>query len=131
MIDNSGYVPRIVNASAELLAKNASQYIFISSISAYGENPAEGGDENTKLATLADPTVETMGDQFQNYGGLKVLCEQAALAAFPNKKTWTRLQKNGMRADFSWDRSAGEYVKMYQALRRRNAANRPASKRQR
>ncbi len=37
----------------------------------------------------------------------------AALAAYPNKKIWTRLQKNGMRADFSWDRSAGEYVKMY------------------
>jgi len=55
----------------------------------------------------------------------------AALAAYPNKKIWTRLQKNGMRADFSWDRSAGEYVKMYQGLRRRNAANRPASKRQR
>jgi starch synthase len=42
----------------------------------------------------------------------------AALAAYPNKKVWTRLQKNGMRADFSWDRSAGEYVKMYQRLRR-------------
>ena len=55
----------------------------------------------------------------------------AALTAYPNKRIWTRLQKNGMRADFSWDRSAGEYVKMYRALRRRNAANRPASKRQR
>jgi starch synthase len=42
----------------------------------------------------------------------------AALAAYPNKKVWTRLQKNGMRADFSWDRSAAEYVKMYQRLRR-------------
>jgi starch synthase len=40
----------------------------------------------------------------------------AALAAFPNKKVWTRLQKNGMRADFSWGRSAGEYVKMYRRL---------------
>jgi hypothetical protein len=40
----------------------------------------------------------------------------AALAAYPNKKVWTRLQQNGMRADFSWDRSAGEYVKMYQRL---------------
>jgi starch synthase len=55
----------------------------------------------------------------------------AALAAYPNRKIWTRLQKNGMRADFSWDRSAGEYVKMYRALGRRNAATRPASKRQR
>ncbi len=40
----------------------------------------------------------------------------AALAAFPNKKVWTRLQKNGMRADFSWGRSAAEYVKMYRRL---------------
>ena len=55
----------------------------------------------------------------------------AALAAYPNKKTWTRLQKNGMRADFSWGRSAGEYVKMYQRLTRRNAGTRPASKKQR
>ncbi len=45
----------------------------------------------------------------------------AALAAYPNKKVWTRLQKNGMRADFSWDRSAGEYVKLYRRLRLRNA----------
>lgn len=36
-----------------------------------------------------------------------------ALGAFPNKKLWTRLQKNGMKADFSWDRSAAEYVKLY------------------
>ena len=40
----------------------------------------------------------------------------AALAAYPNKKIWTRLQRNGMRVDFSWDRSAGEYVKMYKRL---------------
>jgi starch synthase len=44
---------------------------------------------------------------------------RAALAVYPNKKLWTRLQKNGMKADFSWDRSAGEYVKMYQRLRPR------------
>ena len=42
---------------------------------------------------------------------------RAALAAYPNRKIWTRLQKNGMRADFSWERSAGEYVKMYKRLR--------------
>jgi len=54
----------------------------------------------------------------------------AALAAFPNKKVWTRLQKNGMRADFSWDRSAGEYVKIYRRVAPRNPARRAASKRQ-
>jgi starch synthase len=53
----------------------------------------------------------------------------AALAAFANRKVWTRLQKNGMRADFSWDRSAREYVKMYRRLTPRNPARRAASKR--
>lgn len=92
VIDNSGYFPRMVKASAELLAKTCKQYIFISSISAYDEGsiPAIGGDETVKLATLADPTVETMGAQFENYGGLKVLCEKAAAAAFPGRATIVR-----------------------------------------
>jgi starch synthase len=48
---------------------------------------------------------------------------RAALSVYPNKKLWTRLQKNGMKADFSWDRSAGEYVKMYKkASRNRRTA---------
>jgi starch synthase len=54
----------------------------------------------------------------------------AALSAYPDKKIWTRLQRNGMRADFSWGRSAGEYVKMYRKLSRRNAKAPAASKRQ-
>jgi 2'-hydroxyisoflavone reductase len=92
VIDNSGYFPRMVKASAELLAKNASRYIFISSISAYDEKstPATGGDETVKLATMADPTVEEMGKEFQNYGPLKVLCEQAAEAAFPGRAAIVR-----------------------------------------
>jgi starch synthase len=54
----------------------------------------------------------------------------AALAAYPHKKVWTRLQKNGMKADFSWDRSAGEYVKMYRKLSRGNAERPVASNKQ-
>src|SRR5262245_54987324 len=90
VIDNSGFYPRMVDASAQLLAKSASQYIYISSISAYDENPAIGGDELTRLATLADPTVETMGAEFENYGGLKALCEQAAERAFPGRAAIVR-----------------------------------------
>jgi starch synthase len=33
-----------------------------------------------------------------------------------NRAAWTRLQKNGMRKDFSWDRSAAEYVKVYKRV---------------
>lgn len=85
VIDNSGYFPRHVAASATLLAPSVGQYIYISSISAYAENPAAGGDETTKLAELADPTVEDMGKNFENYGGLKVACERAVAAALPGR----------------------------------------------
>lgn len=85
VIDTSGYVPRVVDASAELLGPNVGQYVFISSISAYATHDSPGDDEDAALATLDDPTVETMGDQFQNYGGLKVLCEQAAEQAMPGR----------------------------------------------
>jgi 2'-hydroxyisoflavone reductase len=90
VVDNSGYFPRIVRASAELLARNVKQYIFISSISAYADNATVGGDETAPLATLADPTVEAMGKDFENYGGLKALCEQAAEKAMPGKVTIVR-----------------------------------------
>src|SRR5271157_561723 len=50
-IDNSGNVPRIVSASAQLLAPNVKQYIYISSISAYADNSIEGQGENARLAT--------------------------------------------------------------------------------
>ncbi len=90
VIDNSGYYPRMVKASAELLAPNSKQYIFISSISAYANNKTIGADETAPLATIADPTVETMGANFENYGALKALCEKAAEAAFPGKAAIVR-----------------------------------------
>ena len=89
-IDNSGYVPRIVSASAELAAKSAAkQYVFISSISAFAEDAMNKGDvdETSPVATIADPTVEEMGDHFENYGPLKALCEQAAEKAMPGHTT--------------------------------------------
>ena len=93
VIDNSGFFPRMVKASADLLAKQgAGQYIYISSISAHDEAsiPPSGATEDAPLAKLADPTVETMGKEFENYGGLKVLCEKAVSAAFPSGATIVR-----------------------------------------
>jgi glycogen synthase len=36
------------------------------------------------------------------------------LALFPNKERWRALQVAGMAVDHSWDRSAQEYVKIYE-----------------
>jgi 2'-hydroxyisoflavone reductase len=85
VIDTSGFVPRIVKASAELLAPAAGLYVFISTLSVYASNENPGMDESAPLGTIADPTVETMGAQFENYGPLKALCEQAAEAAMPGR----------------------------------------------
>jgi starch synthase len=44
-----------------------------------------------------------------------------ALALYPDRKKWQALQATGMKQDHSWDRSAREYVKIYErALRRGN-----------
>jgi 2'-hydroxyisoflavone reductase len=75
VIDNSGYVPRIVRQSAELLADNVGRYIFVSSISVYKDFDVAGIAENYPVATLEDESVEQITGE--TYGGLKVLCEQA------------------------------------------------------
>ncbi|HEX8824847.1 MAG TPA: SDR family oxidoreductase [Archangium sp.] len=87
VIDTSGYVPRIVKASAELLAPHVGHYVFISTISVYKELPRPGMDESAPLATVDDPTNENVRE---NYGALKALCEQAAEAAFPGRTTHIR-----------------------------------------
>ena len=87
VIDTSGFFPRMVKASAELLSKNVGQYLFISSISVYSSNAEPGQTEDGELETLADPTVEEFGERFQNYGGGKALCEAAAEAAMPGRTT--------------------------------------------
>jgi 2'-hydroxyisoflavone reductase len=90
VIDNSGYYPRHVKASASLLSSRCGHYIYISSISAYAEpNPVEG-DESAPLASMRDPGVEDMGKDFENFGPLKALCERAAQAAMPGRTTIVR-----------------------------------------
>jgi len=79
VIDNSGYVPRHVQDSAELLSDASDYYLFISTISAYA-SLAEPLDEDAPLATMEDETIEEVTGA--TYGPLKALCEQRATAAF-------------------------------------------------
>jgi 2'-hydroxyisoflavone reductase len=82
VVDPSGYVPRLVKASAELLAPRVGHYVFISTISVYDKLDVVDPDESLPVATLADPTSE---DVKANYGALKALCEKAAEAAMPGR----------------------------------------------
>jgi len=88
VIDTSGYYPRMVKASAELLAPNVKQYLFISTISVYKDNSKPGADTTAELATTTDPTLEKMSNEA--YGPLKALCEQAVSDALPGRTTIVR-----------------------------------------
>src|SRR6185295_19724950 len=59
VVDPSGFVPRLVKASAELLAPSVKHYVFISTISVYAKEDVINPDESLPVATMAEPTRET------------------------------------------------------------------------
>ena len=79
VIDNSGYVPRHVRLSAELLRPKVPHYLFVSSVSVYASF-AKPNDEDSPVGRLADETVEKVDGE--TFGPLKALCEQAVLATY-------------------------------------------------
>src|ERR671917_1475666 len=82
VIDTSGFVPRVVRASAELLAGRVGRYVFISSISVYPDH-SRPVDEDSPVGRLEDESVEEVTGE--TYGPLKVLCERAAEEAMPGR----------------------------------------------
>lgn len=54
------------------------------------------------------------GFVFEEYSESALVdCVQRALETYGDRKRWKRLVRNGMQQDFSWERSAKEYVKVY------------------
>lgn len=84
VIDTSGYVPRVVGKSAQLLKDHAERYVFISSISVYEEPPAHGVSEQSPTIQLEDEATEEVNAQ--TYGGLKALCEREVDAHFGEQR---------------------------------------------
>ena len=76
-VDACAYVPRQVQALADALGERGGRHLLVSSVSAYAEPEGPGIDEDAALEELDDPTVEEVTGA--TYGGLKVLCERAAV----------------------------------------------------
>lgn len=87
VIDNSGFVPRHVRDSAELLA-DSGRYMFVSSISAYKDLAPDGITEEYEVGRLEDPTVEEVTGR--TYGPLKALCEEAVQEVFGGRANIVR-----------------------------------------
>ncbi len=83
VIDTSGYVPRIVRASAELLANAISHYTFISTLSVYADTSRPGLDERSPVGTMPNGLQNSEEITNESYGPLKVLAERAAEQCLP------------------------------------------------
>jgi 2'-hydroxyisoflavone reductase len=83
-VDTSGYFPRVVRASTELLADRVGHLTFVSSGSVYADHSRPGTDESAPVHELAPGAAEELGSP-QAYGGFKALCERAAEAAMPGR----------------------------------------------
>ena len=70
-VDTSGYVPRILRQSAELLRDAVDRYVFVSSISVH-DDFSQPVEESTPVAQLEDPAIEEI---VEHYGALKAACE--------------------------------------------------------
>lgn len=84
VIDTCGYLPRIVELSAEYLKDKTHKYVFISSVSVYDESKKVDQDENAPVIELEDKTTEDIMGEPNNYGGLKVLCERVVQDMYHN-----------------------------------------------
>ena len=82
-VDVSAYVPRQVRTLGDALGRaggRGGRYVYISSISAYATPDVPGITESAALEVLLDQETEAV--TADTYGGLKALCEYAAVETF-------------------------------------------------
>jgi 2'-hydroxyisoflavone reductase len=91
VIDNPTMLPKWVRDVGQILHGNVERYIFISTISVYGDVPKPGLDETAPLVKYdgKDAMKETretvIASKFALYGPLKALSEKEAEKWFPGK----------------------------------------------
>jgi starch synthase len=85
----------------------------------YGTVPvvrATGGLDDT-IEEFDPATGQGTGFKFSSYSGAALLgAVSRALGIYQDQALWAKLMGNGMARDFSWNRSAGEYRKLYAGL---------------
>ncbi len=87
MVDDTGFVPKFVKMSAELLAPNVGYCLFVSSTSVYASF-TKPNEEHSPTGALADPNGETVNSE--TYGPMKAQCELITAAAFKGRASIVR-----------------------------------------
>ena len=89
VIDDAGYVPRVVRQSAELLAPSVGRYLVVSTISVYSDEKTPGQDERAARAKMPadDPKSEEVR---KYYSPLKAECEDVVAGIYGERRTIVR-----------------------------------------
>ena len=85
VLDNSGYDPRIVRDSAEVLRDAVVHYLFVSTQAVFADRSIMDQDETGAVGMTGVPE-----DQWDGYGPLKALCEREVQAVFGERSTMVR-----------------------------------------
>jgi 2'-hydroxyisoflavone reductase len=89
VIDNSGYVPRHVRDSVDLLRQRCERYLFVSTVSVYDFDSVVGRiDESAPLQATPSAAVETVSGA--TYGALKAECDRIVRARLDRRATVVR-----------------------------------------
>ncbi len=78
VIDNSGYIPRHVRDSVELLKDRCSRYLFVSTVAVYDTTVASRFNEDSALRPAPTPATEEVTGE--SYGPLKAECDRIVQA---------------------------------------------------
>lgn len=89
-VDVSGYTPRQVRPSAQLLRATVKRYVFVSAVSVYGD-PEDRPVREThpRMPPASEDVIEVNGE---TYGALKVTCENIVQQVYPDRCTLLRPQ---------------------------------------
>jgi 2'-hydroxyisoflavone reductase len=89
-VDVSGYLPRQVRPSAELLRSRVGRYVYVSAVSVYGDPQRGPVDEgHSRAPPAADDVIEINN---ATYGRLKAACEDIVAAVYGDRTTVLRPQ---------------------------------------
>ena len=88
VIDNSGYVPRHVRDSIELLGDRVGRYLYVSTVAVYDRAAGPVFDERSKLRPAPVPDTEEVTGE--TYGPLKAECDRIVQAALGARATIVR-----------------------------------------
>jgi len=88
VVDNSGYVPRHVRDSAELLKGRCSRYVYTSTIAVYDFDKAHSVDNTGPLLAAPEPATEQVTGS--TYGPLKAECDRIVQAIYGEQATIVR-----------------------------------------